>query len=150
MLLNPLGFTYYYLEGFSFHYYIAMQSIIYDNVSIKCYYYVWNNYNLLQYSVGYYTLENQANINKWLLYICFNFVFGVTLTTSRLGSCYVTVYSSLVVQSNARKLNILANGTTSFGVYSVVISAYLVSLSMLIRRWTISTRRDRICIVDRC
>jgi hypothetical protein len=77
---------------------------------------VWNNYNLLQYSVGYYTLENQANINKWLLYICFNFVFGVTLTTSRLGSCYVTVYSSLVVQSNARKLNILANGTTSLGV----------------------------------
>jgi hypothetical protein len=28
MLLNPLGFTYYYLEGFSFYYYIAMQSII--------------------------------------------------------------------------------------------------------------------------
>jgi hypothetical protein len=84
MLLNPLGFTYYYLEGFSFYYYIAMQSIINDNVSIKCYYYVWNNYNLLQYSVGYYTLENQANINKWLLYICFNFVFGVTLTSNNI------------------------------------------------------------------
>jgi hypothetical protein len=62
-------------------------------------------------------LESKRECGKGLLDVCgifsSSFFFDDILTSSRLGSCQITFDLSLTIQSYARQLTILTNGTTA-------------------------------------
>jgi len=86
-----------------------------------------------------------------LLYIFFNIFIGDTLSliTSCLGSCHVTLHASLAVQSSARLLSILTNQTTALGMYLAVIPKDLVD-SSLFGQLKYAPWRDSTLDVARC
>ena len=76
---------------------------------------------------------------RCLLYLLF---FGDTqhLTTSCLGSYHVTFHLSLTIQSYARQLTILTNGTIAPVWYSVLILNDLIRLMLVgrLKIWTLT------------